>query len=124
MNGETFGAGAVIQLTGLAPRTFENWCSYGLVTFEQEGQGTGHWRRFGFADLVRVFAIIRLRDSGVSMQGLKRAITILKAEYSEADPLGSGTPVGDRGSALLPAGERRARRRAGAAKRHGKRDLG
>jgi len=98
MNGGTFGASIVCRIAGLPYRTLANWCTWGLATFEQDGQGTGHRRRFALVDLVRILAIIRLRDAGVSMQGLKKALAILRDEYHEPDPLGSGRllVVGDR----------------------------
>lgn len=98
MQGGTFSASTVCRVAGLPYRTLANWCTWGLATFDVDGPGTGHRRRFDLSDLVRILAIVRLRDAGVSMQGLKAALAILRDEYHEADPLGSGRllVVGDR----------------------------
>ena len=98
MNGETLSAGMVAKLAGLPYRTLAHWCEWGLLTFAQDGTGTGHRRRFDLGDLVRVLALARLRTGGASMQALKAALAILQKEYHEADPLGSGRllVVGDR----------------------------
>jgi len=98
MKGGTLSAGMVAKLAGLPYRTLAHWCTWGLVTFDVDGPGTGHKRRFDLGDLVRVLALARLRAGGASMQALKAALAILRAEYNEADPLGSGRllVVGDR----------------------------
>jgi DNA-binding transcriptional MerR regulator len=98
MNDGTFKALTVAKLAGLPLRTLANWVDYGLATCAHNVKGTGRVRRFDFADLVRLFAIIRLRNAGLSMQALRRAVAILQAEYQEGDPLGSGRllVIGDR----------------------------
>ncbi len=90
MESGTFVARTVAKLAGLPLRTLANWVDYGLATCAHNVKGTGRTRRFDFADLVRTLAIVRLRDAGLSMQGLRRAVAILRDEYQEADPLGGG----------------------------------
>ena len=98
MKSGTYSAVTVAELAGLPYRTLAHWCEWGLLTFAQDGTGTGHRRRFDLGDLVRVLALARLRTGGASMQALKAALAILQKEYNEADPLGSGRllVVGDR----------------------------
>jgi len=98
MKSGTYSAVTVAELAGLPYRTLAHWCEWGLLTFAQDGTGTGHRRRFDLGDLVRVLALARLRTGGASMQALKAALAILRDEYQEADPLGSGRllVIGDR----------------------------
>ena len=93
MKSGTYSAVTVAELAGLPYRTLAHWCEWGLLTFAQDGTGTGHRRRFDLGDLVRVLALARLRTGGASMQALKAALAILRDEYQEADPLGSGRLV-------------------------------
>ncbi len=98
MEGGTFGASEVSWVTELRYRTLDRWVVWGLATCAHNTKGKGTKRRFDLSDVVRILAIRRLRDAGVSMQGLKAALAILRTEYNEADPLGSGRllVIGDR----------------------------
>jgi len=85
------------RLAGATVRMLDYWCSRGLITPTIPAQGKGSAREFGFVDMVRIKVLVRLRNAGVPLQRIRRALEQLR-EWDEPDPLTSGRliVIGDR----------------------------
>lgn len=83
----------VSRVSGVPLRTLQRWVEWGLAPCAADVKGTGHKRRFSFGDIVRAKALGELRAKGANVETLKAALAILRDEYREADPLGSGRLV-------------------------------
>lgn len=102
--------GEVSALLGLSARRLAYWARTGLVAPSARTPG-GH-ARYAFRDLVALRTAKRLRDAGVPLQRLRRAIAALRRALPEArQPLaetvlvasGDVLVVRQRGSAFEPA---------------------
>lgn len=80
----------VAEIAGLPLRTLANWIDWGIASCAYNVKGTGNVRRFDLSDVVRILAIKRLRNAGLSMQALRAALDVLRRDYHDGDPLGSG----------------------------------
>ncbi|MGI9016777.1 MAG: MerR family transcriptional regulator [Euzebya sp.] len=66
---------AVAKIVGVSYRQLDHWTSTGLVTPSvRDAEGSGSQRLYGFDDIVQLKVIKRLRDAGVSLQRIRRAI--------------------------------------------------
>ncbi|CAN5458023.1 hypothetical protein BH23ACT9_BH23ACT9_23640 [soil metagenome] len=66
---------AVAKIVGISYRQLDHWTSTGLVTpTVRDAEGSGSQRLYGFDDIVQLKVIKRLRDAGVSLQRIRRAI--------------------------------------------------
>ena len=66
---------AVAKIVGISYRQLDHWTSTGLVVPSvRNAEGSGSQRLYGFDDIVRLKVIKRLRDAGVSLQRIRRAI--------------------------------------------------
>ncbi len=84
------------RLAGASVRQLDYWCNRGLITPTTPAQGKGSAREFGFVDIVRIKVLVNLRQAGVPLQRIRKALKQLK-EWNEKDPLTSGRllAVGD-----------------------------
>jgi DNA-binding transcriptional MerR regulator len=75
----------VRRVTGASLRQLDYWDTIGfLKPSGQSGKRTG-WRDYTFEDLVRVRAVVRLRNEGISLQMIQKVIEALRDHG--ADPL-------------------------------------
>ncbi len=66
---------AVAKIVEISYRQLDHWTSTGLVTPSvRDADGSGSQRLYGFDDIVQLKVIKRLRDAGVSLQRIRRAI--------------------------------------------------
>ncbi len=66
---------AVAAIVGVSYRQLDHWTSTGLVTPSvRDAEGSGSQRLYGFDDIVQLKVIKRLRDTGVSLQRIRKAI--------------------------------------------------
>jgi DNA-binding transcriptional MerR regulator len=66
---------AVAKIVGVSYRQLDHWTSTGLVTPSvRDADGSGSQRLYGFDDIVRLKVIKRLRDAGVSLQRIRKAL--------------------------------------------------
>jgi DNA-binding transcriptional MerR regulator len=66
---------AVAKIVGISYRQLDHWTSTGLVhPSVRDADGSGSQRLYGFDDIVQLKVIKRLRDAGVSLQRIRRAI--------------------------------------------------
>lgn len=65
----------VAKVVGISYRQLDHWTSTGLVTPSvRDAEGSGSQRLYGFDDIVQLKVIKRLRDAGVSLQRIRRAV--------------------------------------------------
>ena len=68
-----FSAGQTCRLAGVPYRTLDYWAtSRFLPPSAQSAQGKGSFRSYAFRDLVQLRVAKRLRDAGISLQGLRK----------------------------------------------------
>lgn len=66
---------AVAKIVGISYRQLDHWTSTGLVVPSvRDSDGSGSQRLYGFDDIVALKVIKRLRDAGVSLQRIRKAI--------------------------------------------------
>ena len=74
-----FGARAVLALTGISYRQLDYWARTGLVGSSiRQAAGRGSRRVYSFKDLVALGVVGELREAGVSIQTIRRAVGYLK----------------------------------------------
>lgn len=91
MKGETlkqvFSAGQASRLSEVRYRTLDYWArSEFLTPSVQEASGKGSDRRYTFLDIVQLRVAKRMRDAGISLQGLRKVQTLLRKERGMAAP--------------------------------------
>jgi DNA-binding transcriptional MerR regulator len=79
MSSTGFGARAVLDLTGISYRQLDYWARTGLVGSSiRQAAGRGSRRVYSFPDLVALRVVGQLRDAGVSIQTIRRAVAWLQ----------------------------------------------
>jgi DNA-binding transcriptional MerR regulator len=74
-------AGQVAHLSGVPYRTVDYWASSGFIEPSvQAAQGRGQWRGYSFRDIVQLRVAKRLREAGISLQGLRKVKQRLQQE--------------------------------------------
>lgn len=83
-----FTAGQASRVSGVRYRTLDYWAKSAFLTpSAQAAEGTGTWRGYTFRDLVQLRVARRLRDAGISLQGLRKVQQRLKQERDLEAPL-------------------------------------
>jgi len=83
-----FTAGQACRLSGVAYRTLDYWAASGFVSpSTQEADGKGTWRGYSFLDIVQLRVAQRLREAGISLQGLRKVQQRLRQEHTLDAPL-------------------------------------
>jgi len=83
-----FTSGQACRLTGVPYRRLDYWASSGFLSpSAQAADGTGTWRGYTFVDLVQLRVAKRLRDAGISLQGLRTVQERLRQEHTLEAPL-------------------------------------
>ena len=87
INGEgevmIFGKKAVIALTGVSGRQVEHWATTGVVRPSIPAAGKGTRRGYSFKDLVALRVAKRLKDEGISLQKIRKALAYLRKNFPE-----------------------------------------
>ncbi len=84
MANNTFGKKAVMALTGVSSRQLEHWAATGIVRPSiRSGAGKGSRREYSFRDLVALKVAKRLRDEGISLQKIRKALAWLRRHFPE-----------------------------------------
>jgi DNA-binding transcriptional MerR regulator len=74
-----FGARAVLALTGISYRQLDHWARTGLVRSSvRQAMGKGSRRVYSFTDLVALRVVAQLREAGVSVPTIRRAVAWLQ----------------------------------------------
>lgn len=77
---------ALAGLLGIPDATAGYWVNSGLVTVERRGRGRGG-HSIGIAGLRELVTVMELRNAGISLQAVQRAVEELRRLTSEARPL-------------------------------------
>ncbi len=86
---EGYSTGIAARVSGLNLRTLQRWTDQGVITPSvQQGKGKGSRDIFSFGDLVALRTLGELRAAGLSLQGMKKALAVLRANNPEADLAG------------------------------------
>ena len=78
-----FGKKAVIGLTGVSGRQVEYWATSGVVRPSVPAAGKGTRRGYSFKDLVALKVAKRLKDEGISLQKIRKALAWLRKYFPD-----------------------------------------
>lgn len=93
MSNSGYGASAVLELIGISYRQLDHWARTGLVgSSVRPASGRGSRRVYSFQDLVALRVVSQLRETGVSVQTIRRAVAYLK--HHAEQPLSTLNLVG------------------------------
>ena len=98
MSATGFGATAVRQLIDITYRQLDYWARTGLVRSSiRQAAGRGSRRVYSFRDLVALRVVSQLREAGVSIQTIRKAVTYLRQHsdqpLTDLSLVGSGRKV-------------------------------
>ncbi|MBM4289913.1 MAG: MerR family transcriptional regulator [Deltaproteobacteria bacterium] len=79
----TFGRKAVMSLVGISKMQLDHWDRAGIVRPTKAAAGKGSRREYDFRDLVALKVAKRLRDEGVSLQKVRKALSYLRKNFPE-----------------------------------------
>jgi predicted RNase H-like HicB family nuclease len=83
-----FGKKAVIALTGVSARQVEHWATTAVVRPSFPAAGKGTRRGYSFKDLVALRVAKRLKDEGISLQKIRKALAFLRKNFpGKKEPL-------------------------------------
>ncbi len=84
------------ELTGVPVGTLSYWVRTGLIEPKATtGEGRGRRHRFSMLNLIEVMTVARLRERGLPMQRLRRAVETIDERVDEERPLAMLTLVTD-----------------------------
>jgi predicted RNase H-like HicB family nuclease len=93
MSASGYGARAVLELIGISYRQLDYWARTGLVRSSvKQAAGRGTRRVYSFPDLVALRVVGQLREAGVSVQTIRKAVSYLKRHADQ--PLSKLSLVG------------------------------
>jgi DNA-binding transcriptional MerR regulator len=79
-----FGRKAVVNLTGVSGRQVDYWARTGVVRPSvKSAAGKGSRREYSFKDLVALKMAKRLKDEGISLQKIRRALAFLRKHFPD-----------------------------------------
>ena len=78
-----FGKKAVMALAGVSARQVEHWATSGVVRPSIPAAGKGSRRGYSFKDLVALRVAKRLKDEGISLQKIRKALAYLRKNFPE-----------------------------------------
>ena len=91
-----YRAPQVCKLVGISYRQLDHWARTDLLkTSLRAARGSGTQRLYSYTDLVQLRVIKRLRDTGISLAKIRKAIEWLRSEINEEDPLNDSTLLSD-----------------------------
>ncbi|OGR31213.1 MAG: hypothetical protein A2139_09560 [Desulfobacca sp. RBG_16_60_12] len=79
-----FGRKAVVDLTGVSGRQVDYWATTGVVRPSvKSAAGKGSRREYSFQDLVALKMAKRLKDEGISLQKIRKALAFLRKHFPD-----------------------------------------
>ena len=79
-----FGRKAVVELTGVSGRQVDHWATTGVVRPSVKGAaGKGSRREYAFRDLVALKVAKKLREEGISLQKIRKALVWLRKNFPD-----------------------------------------
>lgn len=68
------------KITGASQRQLDYWDEIGLIQpSQQQASGKGSKREYSYTDLVRLRTVVSMRQVGISLQKVRRALEIIKS---------------------------------------------
>ncbi len=83
--GMEYGRKIVLALTGLSRMQLDHWAKSGIVRPSKAGEGKGTRNEYSFKDLVQLKVAKRLRDEGISLQRIRKALVFLRRNFPEIE---------------------------------------
>lgn len=93
---ETFNTGLVMRITEASARQLDYWSWTGFV---QPSGIAGRKRKYSLDDVVRIAAVMRLKEAGLSLQAIRKALNKLRQHHQ--DPLRELKLVAYRGNVYV-----------------------
>jgi DNA-binding transcriptional MerR regulator len=81
----TFGRKAVMALVGISKMQLEHWDRSGIIRPSKTAAGKGTRREYDFRDLVALKVAKRLRDEGVSLKKIRKALAYLRKNFPKKE---------------------------------------
>lgn len=82
----TVGSRVAVVLTKVSMRQLDHWDRENIVKpSSRTGTGKGSRREYSFRDLVALKMAKRLRDGGISLQKIRKALTYLRKNFPELE---------------------------------------
>lgn len=79
-----FGRKGVVGLTGVSGRQVDYWATTGVVRPSvKSAAGKGSRREYSFKDLVALKMAKRLKDEGISLQKIRKALAFLRKHFPD-----------------------------------------
>lgn len=89
-----FRAPLAAKLAGLNYRKLDYYARTGLVRSSvAAASGYGSRRLYSFADLVALRMVRELRDQGLTLRRIRKAVEVLRRDWPKAGDLGSGARI-------------------------------
>lgn len=107
---DAFATAEVVAICGVKLPTLHYWVRSGLIrasVYDPPDRHQGVGRIWSFRDLIAVRTVARLREAGVSLQGIRRAVEALREDGGAPDALARSRLVTDGNDVYLVADERR-----------------
>jgi len=84
----SYSSGQARRAAGVTQRQLDYWDQIGLVPASiRRAAGKGVERRYAYSDLVKLRVVRELRDAGLSLQKIRRAVGKLRRRDRKQDPL-------------------------------------
>lgn len=91
-----YRAPQVCKLVGISYRQLDHWARTDLLKPSlRAARGSGTQRLYSYTDLVQLRVIKRLRDTGISLAKIRKAVEWLRSEMDEQDPFKDSTLLSD-----------------------------
>jgi len=93
---QQFSAADARQISGASQRQLDYWDDRDIVpaSIRRKG-GKGRERQYSYTDLVKLRVVVELRQAGVSLQRIRKALGILRDWDPKGDPLAIKRIVAD-----------------------------
>lgn len=83
-----YSAAAARRIVGISQRCLDYWDERGIVTPSEKGaSGKGSERRYSYDDLLKLSVVKKLRESGLSLQRIRKGLAKLRKNVADHDPL-------------------------------------
>jgi DNA-binding transcriptional MerR regulator len=75
---KTFATRDVKGILGIRQRTLDYWDECGVVTPDSPANGKGSERGYSYENLIELSVVMRLRDTGLSLQRIRQGLEYLR----------------------------------------------
>lgn len=83
-----YDSSVAAAITGVTPKQLRYWVDTGIIEpARQEGEGHGKRYYFDFLNLVSIRTVVALRQKTLSLQRIRKAIAVMKQEFTIKRPL-------------------------------------